>query len=249
MTDVSGGVWRAAARAARTSDRLSPPSASPPIRRNSRRPIGPRQRSGRMGNSSWGYSDSIDGMPCQSSKAIHFDSDQVRKPAYVVRSQDPGIGSQDFSWQRMSELAFLERRPGGYCPAWGGECSLPVPRDSSMPDYMLIYRGGDAGAAKLSPEQMQALMDRWSAWIGQFMASGQMTEPGDALLPGGKVVGPGGAVTDGPFPETKELVGGFSLLRVKDYNEAVAIAKGCPVLESGGAVEIRQMAGYGEKMK
>ena len=116
-----------------------------------------------------------------------------------------------------------------------------------MTNYMFIYRGGDAEEAKLSPEQMQAFMNRWMEWIGKYMQSGQMLDAGDALLPGGKVVQATGAVTDGPFPETKALVGGYSVVKAKDYAEAAQIAKGCPVLETGGAVEIRQMAGLAPK--
>jgi hypothetical protein len=113
-----------------------------------------------------------------------------------------------------------------------------------MQNYMLIYRGGDYEQGQLSPHQMQAIMGRWTAWIGKFMATGQMTDAGDALQPGGKIVKQGGVVSDGPFPETKELVGGYSLLRVKDYNEAAAIAKSCPHLElAGSSIEIRQLAG------
>jgi len=118
-----------------------------------------------------------------------------------------------------------------------------------MQNYMFIYWGPKKEQAPLSPDQMQAVMGRWQAWIAKFMASGQMTDPGDALLPEGKIVKAGGVVSDGPFVETKEVVGGYSIVRVKDYAEAVSIARSCPGVEFGGSVEIRPLAGYGEKMK
>jgi hypothetical protein len=47
------------------------------------------------------------------------------------------------------------------------------------------------------------------------------------------------AITDGPYAEAKDLVGGFSLIEARDLDEAAELSKGCPVLERGGSVEIR----------
>ena len=112
-----------------------------------------------------------------------------------------------------------------------------------MAKFMFIYWGGDGGTTPPSPEEFQKVLAKWGAWVEKYMRTGQMIPGGDALNPGGRLVHPTGKVTDGPYPESKEIVGGYSLVDVKNYDEAVAIAKECPVLESGGFVEIRELAG------
>lgn len=111
--------------------------------------------------------------------------------------------------------------------------------------FLFVYRGSQAEAAsfKPSPEQMQALMASWGAWIGKFMQTGQMVDPGDALQMSGKVLRANGVVTDGPFVEAKELLGGYSVIKVDTYEQAVAIAKECPAHRDGNSIEIRELAG------
>lgn len=111
--------------------------------------------------------------------------------------------------------------------------------------FLFVYRGNAAEAASFqpSPEQMQALMASWGAWIEKFMKSGQMVDPGDALQHTGKVLRPGGVVTDGPFVEAKELLGGYSVIKVDTYDQAVAIARECPAHRDGNTIEIRELAG------
>ena len=105
---------------------------------------------------------------------------------------------------------------------------------------MLIFHGSNPGA--LSPEQMQAHMGKWMAWIADLKNAGKYAA-GEPLLPGGKLVsGPAGkTVTDGPYTEGKEIVGGFFIINADDYDEAVSIAKGCPDLELGARVQVRQV--------
>jgi hypothetical protein len=108
--------------------------------------------------------------------------------------------------------------------------------------YMLIFRGTDWYKG-LSPEQMQQVGDQWMAWFKGLMADGKCAA-GNPLEPGGKVVsGRGGMVSDGPFAESKETIGGYFLLTVKSYDEAVAIARQCPGLPYGIRVEVRAVAG------
>lgn len=108
--------------------------------------------------------------------------------------------------------------------------------------FLFVYR--DATTAKMpSPEQMQDLLARWGAWIEKFMKLGQLVDPGDALQPTGKLLRPNGVITDGPFVEAKELLGGFSVVQVDTYDQALAIAKECPAHTDGSSIEIREMAG------
>lgn len=72
-----------------------------------------------------------------------------------------------------------------------------------------------------------------------------MVDAGDALLPEGKVVSKDRVVTDGPFVEANEIVGGYGVIKGTSIDEVIAHAKTCPNLVEGGSVEIRQMAGVG----
>ena len=104
---------------------------------------------------------------------------------------------------------------------------------------MLIFLGGDP--SHLSPEAQQAHMGKWFAWVEKLRKE-QRYVAGEALLPGGKTVkGPKKAVTDGPFAESKEIVGGFFVLNAKNLDEAVLIAKDCPDYDLGGVVEVREV--------
>ncbi len=113
-----------------------------------------------------------------------------------------------------------------------------------MAKFLLVYRSPVEymQEAPPSPEQMQAIMVGWNAWIDKFNKSGNMVDPGDALTPMGKVIR-SGVVSDGPFVEAKELLGGYSIIQAKDFAEAVLVAKECPAANDG-SLEIREMAGY-----
>ncbi len=105
---------------------------------------------------------------------------------------------------------------------------------------MFIFHGGQLKGT--SPEQMQAHMGKWMAWIDKLNKTNQYVA-GEPLLPGGKLVsGPNGkTVTDGPYTEGKEVVGGFFIITAKNFDEAVNIAKECPDFELGGTVQVRQV--------
>jgi hypothetical protein len=108
--------------------------------------------------------------------------------------------------------------------------------------FMLIFRGTDWHKG-LSPEQLQQITDNWMAWFNRLKDE-EKCVAGDPLEPEGKVVsGKNRAVTDGPFAESKETIGGYFLLKVATMDEAVAIARECPGLAYGIRVEVRPVAG------
>src|ERR1700757_4447088 len=109
--------------------------------------------------------------------------------------------------------------------------------------YMLIFRSADWYKG-LSPEQMQQVIDRWTAWFNQLKDQGKLTA-GNPLERAGKIVSGknGRVVSDGPFAESKESIGGYFLLKVGTMDEAVAIAQQCPGLPYGVRVEVRPVAG------
>lgn len=112
-----------------------------------------------------------------------------------------------------------------------------------MPSFLFVYRSEPYSMDQISPEQMQESMKRWNAWIGEGFQKGWLLNAGDALLPDGRVVDAKKVVSDGPFAEAKEVVGGYSVVKADSYEAAAAYAKSCPAVLEGGSVEIRQLAG------
>jgi hypothetical protein len=109
-----------------------------------------------------------------------------------------------------------------------------------MPNFLYIFRGG--GMNRHSPQELQQQMQKWGAWIQQLRQEGHF-KAGEPLESGGKVVrGKKKAVTDGPYAEAKDLVGGYLLLEARDLEDATELSRGCPVLDVEGTVEIRQIA-------
>jgi len=114
-----------------------------------------------------------------------------------------------------------------------------------MPKYLLVYHNAPYDMSSIAPEQMQEAMKLWNSWIGEGMQRGWMVDGGDGLLPDGRVIDSNKVVTDGPLAETKEIVGGYSIVQADTYEQAVQCAMGCPILAEGGRVEVRQLAGLG----
>lgn len=108
-----------------------------------------------------------------------------------------------------------------------------------MEKYMFIFIGGDP--SHLSPDAQQAHMQKWFTWVEKLRQEKKYVA-GEALLPGGKTIrGSKKTVTDGPYAEGKEIVGGFFVVEAKDLNQAVEMAKACPDYELGGIVEVREV--------
>ena len=107
---------------------------------------------------------------------------------------------------------------------------------------MLLFRGND-WTKSLSPEEKQTVTDQWMAWFRGLTDNGKVIA-GNQLEPEGKIVsGKNRVVSDGPFAESKEAIGGYFLLDVASFDDAVAIARECPGLPYGAKVEVRPVAG------
>ena len=107
--------------------------------------------------------------------------------------------------------------------------------------YMLLFRGTDLRKG-LSPEELQKVTDNWMAWFRRLTEEGKAVA-GNPLEREGKIVsGRDRIVSDGPFAESKEAIGGYFLLDVATMDEALAIAKECPGLPYGIRVEVRAVA-------
>ena len=106
---------------------------------------------------------------------------------------------------------------------------------------MLLFRGND-WIKNLSQEEKQRVTDQWMGWFRRLTDDGKAVA-GNPLEREGKIVsGKNRVISDGPFAESKEAIGGYFLLDVGTMDEAVAIAQECPGLPYGVRVEVRPVA-------
>ncbi len=109
-----------------------------------------------------------------------------------------------------------------------------------MKEFMMIFRGEKNDQPTPSPEQFQAILKQWQDWIGGIAAQGKFVST-NALGDEGRTVNAAGLVSDGPYAEVKEFVGGYIVVKAEDLDDAVKLSAGCPVLENGGTVEVRNV--------
>ncbi len=108
-----------------------------------------------------------------------------------------------------------------------------------MASFMFLFRGGlDPQTA--SPEEMQQNMHKWMSWVDDLKKKG-VYKAGEALLPSGKSLHKNQVVTDGPYAESKEMIGGFFIVEAADIDAAISMAADCPDLVLGGSVEVRDV--------
>ncbi|MFD0794720.1 YciI family protein [Mucilaginibacter litoreus] len=111
-----------------------------------------------------------------------------------------------------------------------------------MNEYALIFRHED-GQKIASPEQMQIWMKQTMDWIGGIAAQNKFVSGTGLPFDEAKVVHHNKVVTNGPFGDIKETIGGFIIVLAGSADEAAEFAKGCPVLQAeGNTVEIRKIA-------
>ncbi len=116
-----------------------------------------------------------------------------------------------------------------------------------MSQYMLISHHSTEmpEGFEITPEMIQAVIQKYNDWIIKLQQSGHMVslnklkdnDPGRNLRGFGTHL----VVTDGPYAETKEVIGGYWIITAKDYKEAEKLASDCPTLEYGGRIEIREV--------
>jgi hypothetical protein len=109
-----------------------------------------------------------------------------------------------------------------------------------MPNFMLLLHHDPTGFTRLSPEEAQKALEKYMAWTKKpFMVdSHRLTTDASRVI---RVENGKPRVTDGPYSETKEVLGGYYTIEAADYNEAVARSMDHPHLEYGGTMEIRQV--------
>ncbi|MCH2200201.1 MAG: YciI family protein [Flavobacteriales bacterium] len=110
-----------------------------------------------------------------------------------------------------------------------------------MKEFMMIFVGTSYEELGLSPEQMQARMGKWFAWSNKMESQG-IAHRGEALHDAVKrISGPDRVVGDGPFVESKELVGGYYIVKAETVEDVVEIAQDFPDYDLGSSVEIREI--------
>ena len=108
-----------------------------------------------------------------------------------------------------------------------------------MSEFLYLYRH-PANYASDSPHQMQERLAKWTAWMKDLETKQHIRSPGHPLAATGAVVkDKRGTVTDGPYAESKDIIGGYTLIEAKDLAQATELARGCPIFDSGGVVEVR----------
>ena len=111
-----------------------------------------------------------------------------------------------------------------------------------MDEFVLIMRH-ENGKDIASPEQMQIWMKQTRDWIGGIAAQNKFSSGTGLLFDDAKVVRSNNVVTNGPFGEIKETIGGYIIVKADSVEEAVAFAKGSPVLQGeGNTIEVRKVA-------
>src|SRR5262245_10959300 len=106
--------------------------------------------------------------------------------------------------------------------------------------YLVFLRSEPRGQEPPSPTQMQEMHAAFNTWQEKYSAN--IVDMGGRLLPTGKVLRTSG-VTDGPFSEAKEVVGGYMVIAAENYERAIQVARECPgVVRQGSSVEIRAIA-------
>jgi hypothetical protein len=111
-----------------------------------------------------------------------------------------------------------------------------------MNEFTMIFRSDPALSANVTADQWKQRLEAWGNWMGGIAAQNKLASSGNRLGDEGAVLKSKTIVTDGPYAETKELVGGYIVVRAADLAEAIELAKGCPMLTgNGGSVEVRSI--------
>ena len=111
-----------------------------------------------------------------------------------------------------------------------------------MDEFMLIFRHQD-GQKVASPEQIQVWMRQTMDWIGGIAAQNKYSGGNGLPFEDARVVRHDKVVTNGPFGDIKETIGGYIIVKADSVEEAVEFAKGSPVLQGeGNTVEVRRIA-------
>jgi hypothetical protein len=113
-----------------------------------------------------------------------------------------------------------------------------------MPDFILLLHSPAGPRPAFSPDQISAVTQDYMGWRNRMHAEGHLKGGEKLTFDAGRVMRANAGrvtVTDGPYAESKELLGGFFLITARDYDDACRTAESCPHFKSGGSIEVRQI--------
>ena len=114
-----------------------------------------------------------------------------------------------------------------------------------MTQFLMMLHHEPAAEGAYSPDEIQAVVQKYQEWSEKMGAAGKLAGGNKLANDSGKVLRGADTVSvvDGPFAETKEVIGGYFILEAADYAEAAALAETCPHLAFGGSIELRRIDG------
>lgn len=110
-----------------------------------------------------------------------------------------------------------------------------------MSKFMFLLRGGSEAMAAMSSEDKEKHMEQWKTWMTGLGAQGKLVDGLPLSGEGKRLVGKSKVVSDGPYAEGKEIVGGYIIVNADNLDEAVELSKGCPIFDNDGEAEIREI--------
>jgi hypothetical protein len=119
----------------------------------------------------------------------------------------------------------------------------PTNMERPMAKFLFLYRVSSGVAETMPPAERERMMQKWRDWLGEGRQQGWLLDPGDKLKAERRIVNSAKVVTDGPFAESKEVIGGFSIVQAETVDAAAELAKSCPALLVGGMVEVGPLEG------
>lgn len=107
-----------------------------------------------------------------------------------------------------------------------------------MKEFVMIIRLEQLPEINYSPQEMQAGMAVWEKWVDEIIARNLLVSRGNRLGNGGRTIRDGKIITNGPYVETKEIIGGYLIIRANSIDEAAEMAKSAPLVGIG-TIEVR----------
>ena len=112
-------------------------------------------------------------------------------------------------------------------------------KEDDMAKFVYVFRGGAWVQKGLSPAEMQAHLQKWGVWVRELAQAGRHLGGNPVQAEGKSIRGRDRVVTDGPYAESKDLVTGNLLVQADTLDAATDLARGCPIFEFDGSVEVR----------
>ena len=110
-----------------------------------------------------------------------------------------------------------------------------------MKEFLLVFRTDYNNTPERTPEEAGAVTLQWMNWIKTIATENKLVDRGNRLNDTGRVLKPKDVIINGPYTEIKESIGGYTLIKAESYDDAIKLSKDCPILSSGGTVEIREI--------